>query len=220
VRKLMLLAGIILISGCANFGAQKPLTKEDALGFNKATDLAEARYKQIGIGRWSKSEEPNHTVVKIIDSVYSVPGRAAYVQGFINEFTMFCELKKGEFKDFRKENGIRMDELTKKHSYQKEMPYYVCGPGEGTAEWDWTKFNPATCRKKYSTGVYQDKVYQEYGNPADFACIKNDGVSFKGSLRYRAGATVGGGMTSFDTIVTIHEGKNAPLPLSEQNIMN
>jgi len=216
----MLLAGIILVSGCANFGTQKPLTKEDASGFNKATDLAEARYKQIGIGRWSKSEETNHTVVKIVDSAYSVPGRSAYINGFINEFTMFCELKKGEWKDFRKENEVKMAELRKKHSLQVEMPYFVCGPGKGSIETDWTKFNPAACRKVYNTGFDQDKVNQEYGNPADFACIQSDGVSFKGSFRYRSGATVGGGMTSFDTIVTIHEGKGAPLPLSEQNVMN
>lgn len=186
VLTVVSIISLVSLFGCG-VGWQSALSTEEMSKYPNVITLAKDRYTNVrassSLSHWQQSEAPGRSVASFIivtNTIRVNPDKRT----FFNDMSGYCQLKNGTFKDIRAENRARMAELRKKYSYQEESRSFECGPeGRGTISQDWTKFNPAVCRKLYDTKVKTAEVTSEYGKPADYQCEINDGILYMLTMR-------------------------------------
>ena len=194
------------VTGCgANW--QKPMTKDEMMQYPTAIAFSKERYTNIraslGTSKWQQRETADRNIAAFIIGSNPTMFSASF-KAFMTDESGYCEARGGVFKDISRENNAKRAELSNKYSYQEESRNFECGPaGRGTISRDWTKFNPAVCRKLYETKVDMVKVNAEYGKPADIQCALNNGVLFMGTI----------GSESYQT--SMGPGKNMIIRLNE-----
>ena len=197
---------MFVVAGCgANW--QKPMTKDEMMQYPSAIAFSKERYTNVraslGTSRWQQSETLDRNMAGFVIASNPRMFEASF-KAFMVDESGYCDARGGVFKDMRPENRARMAELRKKYSSEEESSSFECGPvGKGTISKDWTRFNPAVCRKLYDTKVDMDKVNAEYGKPADIQCAVSNGVLFMGTM----------GSTSYQS--SIGPGKNLIIRLNE-----
>lgn len=204
-------SALMTLTGC--FATVPPLTKDDALKFPTISNLVEERHKPLGLGRWYKGEDGDRYVVQF---------KSLWLnhKDYFNDLTMYCDAKGGSFKDYRDENRQKLLQLREKYTKKVESKRFECGP-EGRAEYydDWTKFNPAVCRKRYENVISEEdktKIDEEFGRPAGYACVKGESILYMGTIYTRQESKSFGMEDTPESYVRLNEGKSGSFPVSER----